>query len=103
MPTKNFLYRTVIQSVGPPGITKQRTSQPSRGALDLLYPSWKKESKSLFVNKGAELVPYPPHKQQGDDHHGEHVQDYKLSSRLHLSIEILIIFWVIFTLIFKGV
>ena len=45
----------------------------------------------MFVKKGAELLPYPPHKQQGDDHHGEHVQDYKLPSRLHLSIEILII------------
>ena len=43
----------------------------------------------MFVKKV--LVPYPPHKQQGDDHHGEHVQDYKLPSRLHLSIEILMI------------
>ena len=93
MPTKNFLYCTVIQSVVPPGITKQRTSQPSRGALDLLCPSWEKGKQIIVCKKGAELVPYPPHKQQGDDHHGEHVQDYKLPSRLHLSIEILIIFW----------
>ena len=40
-----------IHSVVPPGKAKQRTSQPSMGALSLLCPSWVKENPIILFKK----------------------------------------------------